>query len=292
MNETLAYFSSQGIISDPGRLASAFENLPASLPELVKIVQNTTIHVFWVERYGLKAAPERMPELQLRTVERRLAQTFILDPRPMIEPRLLEQKLLGNCRDHSVLLAALLRHKGVPARARCGFGAYFQDNLFIDHWVAEYWHASQQRWILVDAQLDSLQCEALQISFDPLDVPRDQFIVGGRAWQMCRSGEQDPDKFGIFDMKGLGFVRGNLVRDLAALNKVELLPWDCWGIILAESLADPADLAVLDSTASLTAGDVPDFDAVRRLYRSDPRFQVGDSVMSFVNGQMISATLA
>ena len=27
----------------------------------------------------------------------------------------------------------------------------------------------------------------------------------------------------------MGEVRGNLLRDLAALNKVETLPWDEWG---------------------------------------------------------------
>ncbi len=116
---------------------------------------------------------------------------------------------------------------------------------FEDHWVTEYWNQEQSRWIFVDAQLDDLQREVLKINFDTLDVPRDQFIVGGKAWQMCRSGEQDPDKFGIFDMHGLGFVRGNLVRDVASLNKMELLPWDCWGVILAEQLDNPADLPCL-----------------------------------------------
>ena len=52
-------------------------------------------------------------------------------------------------------------------------------NYYDDHWVVEYWNAGQARWILVDAQLDTIQCEALRIPFNPLDVPRDQFIVGG-----------------------------------------------------------------------------------------------------------------
>lgn len=41
----------------------------------------------------------------------------------------------------------------------------------------------------------------------------------------------DPNDFGIFDMRGLWFVWGNLVRDIAALNRMELLlPWDSWGL--------------------------------------------------------------
>ncbi len=138
----------------------------------------------------------------------------------------------------------------------------------------------------MDAQLDAFQCEQLKIEFDPLDVPRDQFIVGGQAWQMCRSGRADPDRFGIFDLRGLGFVRGDFVRDVAALNKVELLPWDCWGIIEAPEENTPDDLAFLDRLAELTCGDVPDFEAVRALYLSDPRLRVGESIHSYTAGGM------
>jgi hypothetical protein len=287
MNPTLKYFAQQGRISDPGTHASLFQTQPASIAELVKLVQNVTLHVFWAERYGFRVPPERMDELQLRTMERRLARTIELDSRPFNESRPVDKKLLGNCRDHSLLLAALLRHQGVPARARCGFGAYFMPDHFEDHWVTEYWDQERGRWTLVDSQLDALQCEVMKIPFNPLDVPRDQFIVGGRAWQMCRSGEQSPEKFGIFDMNGLGFVRGNLVRDIAALNKMELLPWDCWGIILNERIDDPEDLSLLDKVAALTANDVPELEAVRSHYETDPRLHMDGTLLSFVNGNMI-----
>ena len=291
MDATLTTFSQQGPISDPGTYASLFDNLPTSIYDLVRIVQGTTIHVFWAERYGVKHTPERQAEVQLRTMPRRLERTLELDSRPLTEPRTLEQKLVGNCRDHSLLLAAMLRHQGVPARARCGFGAYFMPNHYEDHWVTEYWNQEQSRWILVDAQLDALQCDVMKIPFNPLDVPRDQFIVGGAAWAMCRSGGADPEQFGIFDMHGLGFIRGNLVRDVASLNKLELLPWDCWGVILSESLDDPSDLALLDEAAALTSGDVPEWERVRALYENDPRLRVDGSILSYVDGEMISIAI-
>lgn len=292
MNSTLTYYAQHGRISDPGTYTSLFENLPPSIADLVKLVQGITIHVFWAERYGLKAPSERMDELQLRSMERRLARTIELDPRPLNEPRPIDKKLLGNCRDHSLLLASLLRHQGVPARARCGFGAYFMPDHFEDHWVTEYWNQSQSRWVLVDAQLDEMQRDVLKIPFDTLDVPRDQFIVGGKAWQMCRSGKQDPDKFGIFDMHGLGFVRGNLVRDVASLSKMELLPWDCWGVILNEQLDNPDDLGALDEIAALTMGDVPEFEAVRSRYESDPRLFMNGKLLSYVDGNMTQVHIA
>jgi len=292
MTTDLTFFAQPGRMTDPGPHAHLFDPLPTDIGELCHIVQGTTIHIFWAERYGLKLSPERQGEVQLRSLEHRLERMLELDPRSLTETRSLEKKLVGNCRDFTQMLVSILRHQGVPARARCGFGAYFLPNHFEDHWAAEYWNAVQRRWILVDAQLDAFQCDAMKIPFNPLDVPRDQFIVGGKAWQMCRSGQADPDQFGIFDMHGLGFVCDDFIRDVAALNKVELLPWDCWGLMLAPALDNADDLSMLDRLAELTAGDVPDFDSVRALYESDPRLKVSGEIHSYVDGDMQTLELA
>jgi len=73
--------------------------------------------------------------------------------------------------------------------------------------------------------------EALGVQFDPLALPAWAFITGAQAWKMCRAGQGDPDLFGIFEYKGWDFVRGNLLRDLLAVNRVEVLPWDFWGML-------------------------------------------------------------
>jgi hypothetical protein len=292
MNTDLIYFTQPGKMTAPGPQARLLENLPSGIADLCKLVQGTTVHIFWAERYGINLPPQRQSEVQLRSLERRLKRMEELDPRPLTEPRPLEKKVVGNCRDFTLLLVSVLRHQGVPARARCGFGAYFLPGHFEDHWVCEYWNAARARWVLVDAQLDDFQCNAMKIPFDPLDVPRDQFIVGGLAWQMCRTNQADPHSFGIFDMHGLGFVRGNLVRDAAALNKVELLPWDCWGIIEAMEPLSPPDLAFLDQLGGLTCGDVPDFEVVRHLYGTDARLRMDGTLHSYVNGGMETIQIA
>jgi hypothetical protein len=280
------YFAQTGPMTEPGPYSQLLDGLTLSIGELCRIVQNITIHIFWAERLGINLSGDRKAEVQLRTIQRRLARMQELDPRPLTEARPPEKRIVGNCRDFTLLLVSILRHQGIPARARCGFGTYFIPDHFEDHWVAEYWDTEQQRWILVDAQLDPLQCEALKIPFNPLDVPRDQFIVGGKAWQMCRIGQADPVHFGIFNMSGLGFVRGDFVRDVASLNKVELLPWDCWGIIEKPEENDPDDLKFLDALAELTSGEVPDFETVHGIYQSDARLRVDGVIHSYGSAGM------
>lgn len=151
----------------------------------------------------------------------------------------------------------MARHQGIPVRARVGFATYFSPGFHTDHEVVEWWDAGEQRWKLLDPELSDRHVAHFKIGFDPFDVPRDAFLVGGRAWQVCRSGEADADMFGLDPRapqpRGMRFVRGHVVQDLAALNKVELLLWDIWGLMDA-----PPDTAVslLDDVAERTlAGD-------------------------------------
>lgn len=288
----LTYFAQYGKMTDPGPYAHLYADLPSGVPSLVSVVQGLMVHVFWGESYGLNLLEERKAEVQLRSMERRLTRTLELDPSPPTTPRPNEKKIVGNCRDFSVTLASMLQSQGIPARPRCGFATYFEPGLYIDHWVCEYWNEAEQRWVFVDAQLDDVQQNVLKTSFNTLDVPRDQFIVGGAAWKMCRVGQADPDRFGIFDIQGVDFVKGDFLRDIAALNKMELLPWDCWGMILTEHAnLPPDDLSMLDQLADLTSTDVPNFETVRQIYESDSRLRVGDSIQSYVDGAMEPITL-
>ncbi|MGE5222245.1 MAG: transglutaminase-like domain-containing protein [Omnitrophica WOR_2 bacterium] len=273
----LQYYAAPGPMTDPGEHTYLFADLPADLHELCKIVQGCLLHIFWAERNGVKLSEERKQEVQIRPVAAKLPRLLDLDSHPLNISRPPERRLVGNCRDFSVLLVSMLRYLGIPARARCGFGAYFMPNHYEDHWVVEYWNAKEQRWILVDAQLDELQRSVLQPPFDPLDVPRNQFIVAGQAWQLCRAGLADPDAFGIFDMHGTWFIGGNVVRDFLSFNKVEILPWDSgWGFLTMDAL-NPASVYFegdkLDRVSQWTLNGDECFNAIRDEYSSEPRWQ-------------------
>ena len=267
----LDYYLQHGAMSDPRAYAGCFEALPLSVSGMVEALQGLVVHVFWAQRYGLELSEERKNEVQIRPVHRKLARLLELDARPLSEARPLEQRLVSNCRDFSLLGSAMLRARGCPARARCGFGTYFWPGHYEDHWMIEYWLAGEGRWVSVDAQLDALQCEVLKIEFDPLDMPPGAFVTGGDAWLLCRRGQANPEDFGIFQWHGWDFVKGNLFRDLLALNKFEVLPWDQWSA-LDKPYAEmtPEDLQRLDHVAELTLQGNSAFTAVRALYESTP----------------------
>jgi hypothetical protein len=87
---------------------------------------------------------------------------------------------------------------------------------------------------------------------------------------MCRESGLDPDLFGIFDMKGLYFVAGDLIRDFLALNKIEILPWDDWGYISAPPIPEE-DLPILDQIADLTVGGDNSHKTILELFEKDHR---------------------
>lgn len=283
----LEFYVQPACMTSAGKHVPLLDPLPADVAGLVRVVQGLYLHQHWASTYGEELSDDRKSGSQLRAVEQRFDRLLTDDRRPLSTARPVASRLVGVCSHYSVLLAALLRSKGIPARARCGFGTYFIPGHFEDHWVAEYWDAGRSRWVFVDAQIDELQRAKLPVDFDLLDVPRDRFLVAGEAWARCRVGDADPAAFGIFDMKGLWFVAGNLFRDFAALNNMEMLPWDCWGDMPRST--DPMPdvlLQLLDRVAALTRDPDASFAELRALYESDDRLRVPATVFNAVLGRL------
>ena len=283
-----AYFATPGPLTDLDRHRDRVRRLPNGVADLCRVVQGLVVHPFLAHLYDVPPSAVRLEELEIRTAADMVTHIMKLDPRPLLEARPPERRFVGNCRHFSVLLCAFLRAQGIPARARCGFAGYFEAPRFTDHWVCEVWDAARGDWRLVDAQIDTIQREAMRPAFDPLDVPRNQFLVAGAAWQRCRTGEADAQAFGIMDLRGLWFVRGNVVRDLAALTKRELLPWDGWGLMATQADSSASELALLDQVAALTQDADGRHDELLRVQSSEPGLRVPPTVISFnLNGAKV-----
>jgi hypothetical protein len=184
--------------------------------------------------------------------------------------------MVGVCRHFAVLHVALLRLHGVPARARAGFGGYFGPG-WVDHWVTEHFDGS--RWVRHDAQIGTRAQQVLQLDFDSADQPPGKFLTGAEAWRLCRSGKADPDEFGIFDVHGLDFVLGDLLLDLAAINQVELLPWDGALGRGPDWPLEEAELQEIDRLADDICAD--EAGPIRAAYAKRP---VPSSIISHIDG--------
>ncbi|HKA68709.1 MAG TPA: transglutaminase-like domain-containing protein [Actinomycetes bacterium] len=204
---------------------AAAAGLPRTPIDLCAVVPGLVVHP--LDTDGLDLSRERMSTQSLRPVSAIVDALLTIDGADLDVPRGRGDRVVGTCRTFVVLACALLRWRGIPARARCGFGSYFQPGLHLDHWIAEYWEPEQARWVRVDV-------EHLHATYVPRpdDLAPDEFRTGGEAWQWYRAGGVDGMTFGVAgtsDAWGPAEIRGNAIRDLAALNRVELLPWDNWG---------------------------------------------------------------
>ena len=113
--------------------ASMFDELPRDVAALTRIVQGLLLHEHWAPAYGAALSDERRSESHIRPTKRMLDHLLTHDGQALSIGRPVEARLIGVCRHFTVLLVAMLRAKGVPARARCGFGAYFNPGHFEDH---------------------------------------------------------------------------------------------------------------------------------------------------------------
>lgn len=283
-----AFYATPGRMTSPGRHTALFDGLPSGVAALSQVAQGLIVHEFLTQRYGFELSDEQRATVHVRPVEQMLDRIAARDSRPLTAAREPDARFVGDCRHYTVLTVAMLRAQGTPARARCGFGGYFGSGMFEDHWVCEYWNAEAGRWMLADAQIDDVQRSLFGVDFDTLDVPRDGFVVAGQAWAQCRAGEADPANFGLSSLKEGGdcWIAGNLVRDVAALNNMEMLPWDAWGLMPKPGEPiDDATAAVLDKLAALTSDpDVPQPELIE-IYEKDDRLRVPGTVFNAVRGR-------
>jgi excinuclease ABC subunit A len=273
--EALAYYSRPSLMTDPGDLAHLLDGLPSSIVDLCAVVQSLLLHPFDTRLYDVELSSEQRKEINIRPAAEMLARIHAMDDRPLNVPRPPQERLVGVCRDFAVLLCTLLRHQGTPARVRVGFAAYFRPPMNYDHWVTEYWNEEKDRWALVEPQIGPEQRRALAIDFDPFDIPPDKFYIAGRAWQLCRTKQARSVFFGhTTRQRGFPYIRRSLLQDLAALNKVEVLPWDIWWELgqKPDEALTPADKQLLDHLADLTTGGDERFDRLRSAYEADLQF--------------------
>jgi hypothetical protein len=284
--EVLAFYAA------PGRFTTLEEGDFASddIRKVVEVVQGLLIYdVVAQPFYGVDLKPNQAEAIHERDTARLLAVARAVDARPLSEARPPANRVGARCHAFSRLTVAFLRAAGVPARARCGFGAYFRPDSYEDHWVAEYWNAAKTRWQMVDAQLDATWREMIDFKGDLFAITPTEFVTAGHAWQAWRRGELDATRCGLsaINEHGAHWIAGNLRLDLASLNKVEMLPWDAWGAGWgAGEQPNDAQLHCFDTVADLTVDPSARLDALRERYETDESLRMDGKVFNVLRGQV------
>ncbi|MFD6158716.1 transglutaminase domain-containing protein [Nocardia sp. NPDC060256] len=243
---------------------AALEQIPTDIVDICQLAPGLVIQPRDAKTRDLP--PERFSENQIRPAATLIEALLALDPAPVTVRREPDRRVIGTCRHFAVISCALLRHRGIASRVRCGFATYFQQGHGLDHWITEYWHDVERRWVRIDTEI-----LGQSILDRPEDLRPGEFFSGGEAWVAFREGRIDAAAFGVGGTANWGpaEIRGNAIRDLAALNKVEMLPWDEWGRMTASYNGEtgPDYDAFLDTIAVTVADDDPA--AIAELYAHD-----------------------
>jgi hypothetical protein len=286
-------WASQSAVTDPGAAAAAIDALPAELAVLREASSQLVFHFEAGGDFAEHGVPAgRMAEINTRYADAMLALILQRGEPSLGRPRQAADRVVGCCRDATVLFLALARHKGIPARARVGFSAYFHPGWLVDHVVAEVWDDRDGRWRLVDPEMNGgWTPEVNGRPVDWLDLAADQFVTGPRAWRAARAGESDPERhvvdpgLDVARLRGWPYLAHSAVHDLAALNRTEMLLWDAWGMQLGHGPGPvpEADIAVLDEVCALTADPAVAPDVLAELGTRDG-LRVPATVTSFDPG--------
>jgi hypothetical protein len=261
------FYAAQDELTDPGRHGALFEELPEGLPGLHAAVNGLLLHAWKARSWYRHLLPQPVRKATTRHTERLLDAVLQLDPAPLAVARPPERRVVVDCRHFAVLLCAVLRHRGVPARPRCGFASYLGGGATLeDHWLCEYWDDACGRWVMEDPDLQRH------------DVREDEFVTGARGWQLARIDagfaercEYDPG------IRAVAALRLNLVRDIASVNGFASVSDDAWGLGLTpdDQLTAP-ERATLDRAADLCAAERTR--ELRELYAASPGLRVPDVI--------------
>ena len=232
--------------TDPGEFAYLYDTLPENLEDLCALIKKQLIHPFDAEKFAGQLPKHRtFEDREYPTVPLMLEELLRRDKRGLTESRKLGDRLVVACVHHSMLLASILRHQGVPVRMRAGFATYIggRNNLRVTHVVCEVWDRERGIWILVDPDRERV------------DVPRREFEFAHEVWRRIREGDlgdaQYISRYNSVDQAALHL----LFLDLSYVIGAETIYWEDPPVVakVEESFEelDDDELQVVDSIAIL-----------------------------------------
>ena len=198
--------------TDPGKYAYLYACLPDSLDELCYLIKSQFIH----PHAELRRFREQIPEdrwdeaLNYPTVQSILEGLLTYDSTGLTNERKPEDRLVLGCRHNAILLASILKYRGIPARVRSGHVSYLIPDFHTSHTICEVWNEDDKRWMLVDP------------STGRIDFNRELFDFSNELWLKLQKKEVDPDHYGLPGRyPGYISIVGKICPDLASILGTE-----------------------------------------------------------------------
>jgi hypothetical protein len=205
--------------TDPCEYVYLYKNLPDKIYELNSIIKDQLIHPISDIHIFEDVIPmeRRFEDRAYPDVRSMLAGLLAHNEKGLISSRPPQERLVLSCRNHSILLASILKHKNIPARVRFGFVPYLKPGLQILHIITEAWSYDQRCWLRIDPdrKID--------------DMHELDFITAAEVWQGYRTGTLDRDcnTYGVEDMWGFYAILSTLCHDFESLLGNEIPYWEC-----------------------------------------------------------------
>jgi formylglycine-generating enzyme len=207
----LDFYRQYSSFTDPGEYAYLYKNLPDSLPELCRLIKAQIIHP-WTElnKYRKQIPKDRSNEdFKYQTVKSILKGLLSYNSHGLVKDRKPKDRLLLTCRSNAILLASILKYRGIPIRVRYGFASYIVPGFHVGHAICEVWNTKENRWMLVDPTMNMV------------DFTRDKFEFGNNVWKKFIKKEIDPAKYGAMGHTGESIIVGAFNLGVASLLGTE-----------------------------------------------------------------------
>lgn len=284
-NKIFDFYKQTSMYTDLGLYKNFAVNLPDTIEELAKLQRRQIIHpaIIWNNAQDgwwddLSEVPETSIIYEddvLTTAQGMLAELLRRDKNYSVN-RKVKDKIHVTCRGEAILLAAILKAKGIPSRVRSGFAEYLRhDGIYYDHWITEYYNREQKRWILVDADN---QWGDSKIKFNLNDMPAEEFLFGSEAYLKLRENKIESEKVlyaSVPPLLGLSAAIRAMFFDFNCLMNNEIVFYHVPKYILMKNFnLDENELKELDELARLMQNPNENFEKLNNIWNNNLKFRI------------------
>ncbi|MFC2129619.1 transglutaminase-like domain-containing protein [Bacteroidota bacterium] len=268
--------------TDPGEYGSLYGDLPASLDSLCSIIKCQLLHPVEAREMGM-VLEEVYIDGQTPTTQDLLEHCCLRDSFGFQDCREQEDRIVVACYHHAMLLASILRSKGIPVRMRAGFSRYYEKQFKIrfGHVICEVWDENANRWIIVDPDRQIV------------DMDKDGFDFACQAWENVRKNKIDLEIYTSSVGVGIKGIINLLALDASLLLREEKQYWNYANIVL-DDIGELADLdgdiiEILDELAHNCSHADQNMDKISEIYYQHtylkPSGQDYDTYLQLVFGE-------